>query len=41
MNTARGTTAVFWAPGYMVFSIGEAVNPEEAALKLETKGHKK
>ncbi|MBY3157220.1 hypothetical protein HFO56_33385 [Rhizobium laguerreae] len=41
MNAARGTTAVFWAPGYMVFSIGEPANPEEAAQKLESKGHKK
>jgi hypothetical protein len=41
INAARGTTAVFWSPGYMVFSIGEPVNPEEAAMKLENKGHKK
>ncbi|MGO7279539.1 transposase [Rhizobium leguminosarum] len=41
MNGARGSTAVFWTPGYMVSSIGDPVNPEEAALKLEHKGHKK
>jgi REP element-mobilizing transposase RayT len=41
MNGARGTNAVFWASGYMVFSIGEPVNPEEAAQRLENKGHKK
>ena len=41
MNGARGSNAVFWSPGYMVVSIGEPVNPEDAAMKLETKGHKK
>jgi REP element-mobilizing transposase RayT len=41
MNGARGGNAVFWSPGYMVCSIGEPVNPEEAAQKLENKGHKK
>ncbi len=41
MNGARGSNAVFWSPGYMVVSIGEPVNPEDAAMKLESKGHKK
>ena len=41
MNGARGSNAVFWSPGYMVVSIGEPVNPEDAAMKLENKGHKK
>lgn len=41
MNSARGSNAVFWSPGYMVVSIGEPVNPEEAAQKLESKGHRK
>jgi hypothetical protein len=41
MNGARGSNAVFWAPGYMVFGIGEPINPEEAAQRLESKGHKK
>ncbi|MDW9481718.1 hypothetical protein GOB57_24015 [Sinorhizobium meliloti] len=41
MNGARGTNAVFWSPGYMVVSIGEPVNPEEAAQKLENRGHRK
>lgn len=41
MNGARGSNAVFWSPGYMVVSIGEPVNPEDAAMKLEGKGHKK
>lgn len=41
LNAARGSNAVFWAPGYMVYSLGEPVNPEDAALKLESKGHRK
>ncbi|MBP2235334.1 REP element-mobilizing transposase RayT [Sinorhizobium kostiense] len=41
INARRGSNAGFWAPGYVVVSIGEAVNPEEAAKNLESRGIRK
>ena len=41
MNGARGSNAVFWSPGYVVVSIGEPANPQEAAQKLENRGSRK
>jgi REP element-mobilizing transposase RayT len=41
MHARRGGDAGFWSLGYFVVSIGEPVDPEETAAKLENNGIKK
>lgn len=41
MHARRGGESGFWAPGYVVVSVGEPVDPAEAATKLENSGNRK
>ena len=41
MHARRGGDSGFWSPGYVVVSVGDPVDPAEAALKLENSGMKK
>lgn len=41
IHMRRGGDSGFWSPGYSVVSLGEAMDPEEAATKLENGGNRK
>jgi hypothetical protein len=41
MHAQRGGSAGFWSLGYVVVSVGDPVDPAEAALKLENNGIRK
>ncbi len=41
MHASRGGSAGFWSLGYVVVSVGDPVDPAEAATKLENSGIRK
>ncbi len=41
MHVKRGGDSGFWSQGYAVVSVGDPIDPEEAASKLENSGTKK